>query len=160
MTTGENANVTHLRGENAHGSVEPFRWNPETHITYAINVPAGRTGELAEFLASLGVLFDPQLQVFAVNRHPLHVVNFTGEDIPHLVGQINRHLSGRGMHPLIPTNHREWNVRTRHALLTMAAHDFSWTERQTKPPFWDKISPEGWREIAKEYAIVFGNGPG
>ena len=81
------------------------------------------------------------------------------EDIPHLVGQINCHLSGQKLHPLIPGNHEEWNVRRRQALLTMVVHHFFWVKRQTEPPFWDDISPEGWQEIAKEYAIVFDNGP-
>ena len=159
MTTREKANVTYFHGENAYGCVEPFRWNPEFPITCDIDVPPDLVGQLTEFLTGLGIPFNPELQVSAVNRHPLHAAKFTGEDIPGLVDAINGHLSGRELHPLIPGNHEEWSVKKRHALLTMAAHHFSWADRQTGPSFWDEISPEGWQEIAKEYAIVFSNEP-
>ena len=157
MTTEENTNI---RGENAYGQVEPFRWNPESPITCAISVPANRVDELAEFLAGLGVPMDPKLQVLAVNRDLLHAVTFTGEDVPRLVEGINDHLYSRDIHPLIPENHGEWSVSRRHALLTMAAHHFFWAHQHRAPSSWDEISPEGLREIAKEYAIVFSNEPG
>ena len=62
----------------------------------------------------------------------------------------------RDIQPLIPENHQEWSVRRRHALLTMAAHHFSWVYQHRVPSLWDKISPEGWQRLTKEYALVFG----
>ena len=148
MTTEENTNI-------AYGKVEPFRWGLDSPIPCAISVPANRIDELAEFLASLGVPMDPKLQVLAINRDPLHPVSFIGEDVPRLVEDINDHLFSRDIQPLIPENHQEWSVRRRHALLTMAAHHFSWVYQHRVPSLWDKISHEGWQKLTKEYALVF-----
>ena len=155
MTTGENDNAIHIRGENAHGCLEPFRWDPEAPITCIANVPADRMDELAEFLANLGVPMDPRRQVIAVSREDWGTARFTGEDIPTLAEKINNHLSGRNLQPLVPGDHEEWNTGRRHALLTMAAHHFPWADSKTEPFFWDEISPQGWRVIAKEYPTVF-----
>ena len=148
MTTEENTNI-------AYGKVEPFRWGLDSPIPCAISVPANRIDELAEFLASLGVPMDPKLQVLAINRDPLHPVSFIGEDVPRLVEDINDHLFSRDIQPLIPKNHQEWSVRRRHALLTMAAHHFSWVYQHRVPSLWDKITPEGWQKLTEEYALVF-----
>ena len=148
MTTEENTNT-------AHGKVEPFRWGLDTPIPCAISVPANRVDELAEFLASLGVPMDPKLQVLAINRDPLHPVSFIGEDVPRLVEDINDHLLSRDIQPLIPENHQEWSVRRRHALLTMAAHHFTWVYQHRVPSLWDKITPNGWQRLTEEYALVF-----
>ncbi len=141
MTTSENTGATSFCGTDS--GVEPFRWNPESTITCDTGAPPGRVGQLTEFLASPGIPFNPDLQISALNRHPRHAVKFTGEDIPELVDAINRHLSGR----------------KRPALLTMAAHHFSWAHRRTGPSFRDEICPQGWQNIAEEYAIVFNNSP-
>ncbi len=159
MTTKEETNVTYFHGENADGYVEPFTWNPELPITYDIDVPPDLVSQLTEFLTGLGIPLNPELQVSAVNSHPLHANKFTGVDIPDLVDIINDHLSVRELHPLIPGNHEEWSVKKRHALLTMAVHHFFWADRKTRPSFWDEISSDGWQGIVKEYAIVFSNEP-
>ena len=155
MTTEEN---TSIRGENAYGQVEPpFRWDLKSPITCAVSLPANRVDELAEFLAGLGVPMDPKLQIFAVNPDLLDPVSFTGEDVPRMVEGINDHLYSRNIQPLIPENHQEWSVRRRHALLTMAAHHFFWVRQHRGPQsLWDKISPEDWQDLTKEYALVFG----
>ncbi len=150
MTTKENTNITY-------GKVEPFRWESEarfpSHSTGGPlrhqRGPANRIDELAEFLASLGVPMDPKLQVLAINRDPLHPVSFVGEDVPRLVEDINDHLLSRDIQPLIPENHQEWSVRRRHALLTMAAHHFSWVYQQRVPSLWDSVPG---------YTQVFQNG--
>ncbi len=159
MTTSENNRATCFRGENAYGYVQPFRRNPESHLTCDIGVPPGQIGRLTEFLASLGIPFNPELQVSAENRNPIHPVRFTGEDIPELGDVINHHLSGRKLQPLIPADHEEWSLRKRHALLTMAARHFFWANRRTEPSYWDEICPQGWQNIAEEYAIVFNDSP-
>ena len=69
------------------------------NITRAISVPANEI--------DLGVSLNPELQVSASNRDPMHTDSFTGEDIPRLVEEINDHLSGRDIHPLIPGTHEE-----------------------------------------------------
>jgi hypothetical protein len=155
MTTGGNDNAIHIRGENAHGCLEPFRWDPEAPMTCTASVPADRMDELTEFLASLGAPAESTLQIMAVSREDWGTTRFTGEDIPTLVEKINNHLSGRNLHPLVPGDHEEWSVGRRHALLTMAAHHFPWADSKTEPFFWDEISPQGWRVIAKEYPTVF-----
>ena len=98
MTTEENTNVTYFRGENAHEKVEPFRSTHESPITCAISVPANRADELAEFLAGLGVTLDPKLQAIADNSDPLHTVNFTGENVPQPVEEMDEHRSSRDNH--------------------------------------------------------------
>ena len=107
MTTVENINVIYFSGENICGKMELFRSDPEFPITCTISVPANQVEDLAEFLASLGVTLDPQLQAITVDCAPLHTFSFTGEDTPRLMEGINDHLSGRNIHPLIPDNHEE-----------------------------------------------------
>ncbi len=148
-------NGTHFSVQNACDRVRHFRWNTEFPVACAVHLPADRVGELAEFLASLGVPFDPKLDVFAAGHNPLHPTNFTGEDIPMLVEEINAHLSGRNLHPLIPNDHEKWSVSMRHALLTMAAQNFSWVGKKMEPSYWEEILLDGWPNIVREYAIVF-----
>ena len=92
MTTKEHTNVTYFHGENADGYVEPFTWNPELPITYDIDVPPDLVSQLTEFLTGLGIPLNPELQVSAVNSHPLHANKFTGVDIPDPGGHSQRPL--------------------------------------------------------------------
>ena len=159
MTTQENPNAVHFHGDNVSGSLTLFRWTPESPIGYAIQVPASRTGELAEFLDGMGMSFSPELQVMAENRRLAYAVRFTGEDVPGLVERINDYLSSRKLQPVVPEDHDGWSIGRRHTLLTMAAQHFFWVERQDEPFFQDEVSRNGWDEITKEYAVVFGVNP-
>ena len=151
----------HLFCEESCSYTPPFKWDPESPISCAVQLPAELIGELAKFLASLGSPMDPELQIFDISHNPTSNARFTGEDIPNLVETINTFLSISGLHPLIPQNHEEWSIKRRHAMLVMAVQNFFWINPHAERPINEKTLYEfgyisaPWQNIVEEYTIVF-----
>lgn len=124
-------------------------------MTFTVSIPPERANDLAEFLASIAIPFDPDSQITVLNHDPRFQCRFTGEDIPFIVEEINNHLSKRGLRPLIPGNHHEWTLERRHALLKLAAEYYHWIGKVPEPSWWYEILPDGWPCLAQEYAILF-----
>ena len=125
-------------------------------LTFNVSMPPERANDLTELLNSIGIDFDPHNNVTVFNDDPHYQCRFTGADVHWLIEDINTYLFSRSLRPFIPTNHQDWTLERRYALLKLASTEFNWSGQFPAPPWWmEHINQMRWNRVWRDFAIVF-----
>ena len=123
-------------------------------ITFILDIPSSKVGELKQLLEGLEVQFAPENQVVAFNDGlTCHSVAM-GYDLPGMVVGMNRSLDKAKLTPRVPEDHEKWSTERRQAFLQFAIDNFDWDNGTVTYTWWED---EGiiWLELTREHPLVF-----
>ena len=124
---------------------------------FLIDIPINLAREVADFMTSRNISFDPVGNMTAINSEAVQTDVHYGHEVGELLGKINRYLEETGNEPRVPENHEEWTLQQTCEFLTIASNEFNWTDRMSIDYAWWE-NGENWSELVKEYPSLFPEG--
>ena len=146
------------RGELPVSQGQPEAPQTQKDVHYEIAIPLDQVAQVAEMLEAQGVEMDTVKDMLGVPPDNSGY-RTRGTQVEEFLEDINSHLRGMDLSPLVPADHENWSMAMRSEFLNMAAFRFNWDEGGFVGTWWERDSKEEnqetWNRITGDYPNLF-----